>query len=170
MQRITTGYIGKNNKTEKRKRNRRHSFTRQIHLEMHIIVAADLLPKYEKGYCLVHDCIDRTGEQLMKKGIETSNRKPARKRRKTDSMNPEQEVLCRFVEARWQSTERINGKNIRTGTAIGKGLQVNNKICLLDGHYKLADSGSVRITAVYNEVPEWASDELMKQYNRHQNI
>lgn len=106
----------------------------------------------------------------MNKGIEIRNRKLEKKRRKRSTVNPDQEELCRFVEIRWQKIERINGKYKRTGTEIGKGLQVRNKVYLLDGHYKFVNSDSVKITTIYNEVPDWASDALIKRYDEFQNI
>lgn len=106
----------------------------------------------------------------MNKGIEIRNRKLEKKRRKRNTVNPDQEELYRFVEIRWQKIERINGKYKRTGTEIGKGLQVRNKVYLLDGHYKFVNSDSVKITTIYNEVPDWASDALIKRYDEFQNI
>ena len=46
--------------------------------------------------------------------------------------------------------------------------QVRNRVYLTDGHYKLINSKSVRITKIYGEVPEWATDELIKRYTEGQ--
>jgi len=83
-------------------------------------------------------------------------------------IKPGQANICRFVELRWQNIERVNGKYRRTGTAYGKGLQIRNRVYLLDGHYKLVNGKSVHITKVYDDVPVWATDELVKQYKDSQ--
>lgn len=102
----------------------------------------------------------------MNKGIEIRNKKLAKKRNVRNSIKQGQEDLCQFVEIKWQVIERINGKYRHIGQDHGKGLQVRNRVYLTNGHYKLVNSESVKITKVYKEVPEWATDELKDKYIR----
>lgn len=104
----------------------------------------------------------------MNKGMEIRKRKLEKKRDKRNSIKEGQENVCRFVDIKWEMIERINGKYRHTGTRQGRGLQVRNRVYLTDGHYKLINSKSVRITKIYGEVPEWATDELIKRYTEGQ--
>ena len=104
----------------------------------------------------------------MNKGLEIRNAKLRKKQSKRNTIKPTQQGLCRFVELKWQVIERVNGKYINTGRASGKGLQIKNRVYLLDGHYKLINSKSVKITKTYDDIPEWATEELIKRYNEGQ--
>lgn len=105
----------------------------------------------------------------MNKGLEIRNKKLQKNLRKRNAVKPEQVDLCRFVEVKWEVVERVNGKYRHTGQAQGKGLQIKNRVYLLDGHYKLLNSKSVHITKVHEEVPPWASEELIQRYKEGQN-
>ena len=104
----------------------------------------------------------------MNKGLEKRNKKLQKNTQKRNIVKPEQANLCRFVELKWQNIERVNGKYRDMGHASGKGLQIRNRVYLLDGHYKLVNSKSVQITKIYDDVPKWATDELIKQYREGQ--
>ena len=49
---------------------------------------------------------------------------------------------------------------------MGKGLQVKNRVYLLNGHYKLVNSKGVRITRRYDNMPEWANEILLIRYKK----
>lgn len=110
----------------------------------------------------------KKGGENVNKGLEIRNAKLRKNQKKRNTIKPEQQDLCRFVELKWQVIERINGKYKNTGVASGKGLQIKNRVYLLDGHYKLVNSKSVKITRKYGGIPEWATEELIQQYNEGQ--
>lgn len=49
---------------------------------------------------------------------------------------------------------------------MGKGLQVKNRVYLLNGQYKLVNSKGVRITRRYDNMPEWANEILLNRYKK----
>ena len=100
----------------------------------------------------------------MNKGLQIRNNKLKKKQQKRNTITPEQFDLCRFVELEWKVIERVNGKYKHTGQSKGKGLQIKNRVYLLNGSYKLVNSKSVRIFKIYDNIPEWASENLIKQY------
>ncbi len=104
----------------------------------------------------------------MNKGLEIRNKKLKKKAELRNTIKPEQTDICRFVELKWEVIEKVNGKYKHTGQARGKGLQVKNRVYLLDGHFKMVNSKSVHITRIYEDVPKWASDELIQQYTKNQ--
>lgn len=107
-------------------------------------------------------------DRSMNKGLEIRNKKLKKKAELRNTIKPEQTDLCRFVELKWEVIEKVNGKYKRTGQARGKGLQVKNRVYLSENHYKMINSKSVHITRIYEDVPEWASDELIQQYTKNQ--
>lgn len=102
----------------------------------------------------------------MNKGLMIRNSKIKKKFKKSNLVKPDQEDICRFVVINYQVIERVNGKYRRTGSNTEKGLQIKNKVYLLNGKYKLVNSKSLRITKKFNDVPEWASQELINKYNK----
>lgn len=103
--------------------------------------------------------------QNMNKGLEIRNNKLKKNTAKRNTVKPDQENTCQFVEIQWEVIERINGKFRHTGRNIDKGLQIRNRVYLLKGNYKLVNNKGVKITKKYGNVPEWATEELIEKYN-----
>ena len=102
----------------------------------------------------------------MHKGIEIRNRKRLKAAKKRNTVKPEQANLCQFVETEWIKIEKLNGKYRPMGKEMGKGLQVKDRLYLLNGHYKLVNSKGVRITRRYDNMPEWANEILLIRYKK----
>ena len=100
----------------------------------------------------------------VNKGIRIRNRKRAKNSKKAQSIKATQIGLCKFVCYKEQVIKRINGKYKRIGEQKGKGLQIENKIFLEDGSYKLLNRKSIKVTMEYEGIPEWANDILVKKY------
>lgn len=103
----------------------------------------------------------------MNKGIEIRNNKRRKNTIKRNTIKAEQENICRFVELQWEVIEMINGKYHHTGRDYGKGLQLKNRVYLTTGHYKLINSKSVKITKKYDDIPDWATEELIEKYHKN---
>lgn len=102
----------------------------------------------------------------MNKGLEIRQKKLEKNRKKRNEKKPNQLGLVRFVALQWEVIERVNGKYRHTGRQTGQGLQVENRVYLLDGHYKMVNSRAVKITKKYAGIPEWATEDLIEKY-RH---
>lgn len=100
----------------------------------------------------------------MNKGLEIRNRKLKSKMIKRNAVVESQENVCQFVTMRYEVVERINGKYKRTGNKTINGLQIKNRVYLDEEHYKLINSKSVKIIQIWNDVPEWANEELIAKY------
>ncbi|WP_455793001.1 hypothetical protein [Clostridium butyricum] len=100
----------------------------------------------------------------MNKGIAIRNNKLRKNAKKRSVIKPEQENLCRFVTINYQVIERINGKFKRTGNKTENGLQIKNRVYLLNGKYKLVNNKGLRIKRKFETIPEWATDELIQKY------
>lgn len=100
--------------------------------------------------------------EAKNKGVAIRNKKLAKNRKKMTTVKPEQENLCRFVEAKEIVIERVNRHYKKTGVAIRKGLQVKNRLFLCDGSYKFLNRSSLRIQRVYNDIPEWATEQQIE--------
>ena len=100
----------------------------------------------------------------MNRGLEIRQKKLEKNAKKRHEIKERQVNLVRFVTIRWEVIERINGKYRRTGNATANGLQIENKVYMMDGHYKFINSKSVKIMEIYKEIPEWASEELINKY------
>ena len=109
-------------------------------------------------------CLERGN---MNKGLEIRNNKRRKNAIKRNTIKPEQENICRFVELQWEVIEMINGKYRHTGRDYGKGLQLKNRVYLTTGHYKLINSKSVKITKKYDDIPDWATEELIEKYHNN---
>lgn len=62
----------------------------------------------------------------------------------------QQESICQFVSINWKVIEQVNGKYQCTDTAKGKGLQIENKVFLIDGHYKFINNKNFKIEKVHS--------------------
>lgn len=102
---------------------------------------------------------------MENKGLRTRNAKQAKNSRKALIIKENQKGICHFVNVKWQIIKRINGKYRHTGEHKDYGLQVENKVYLADGSYKLVNSKNFKITKVYDDIPEWANSNLIKKYN-----
>lgn len=105
----------------------------------------------------------------MNKGLEIRNNKLKRKAEKRSTVKKEQQGLVRFVNIEWDVIERVNGKYKHTGSAKGRGLQVQNKVFLTTGHFKYVNSKSVKITKIYDEIPDWATPALLERFQNSAN-
>lgn len=104
------------------------------------------------------------GDNNMNKGMKIRNKKLRRNLSKRNKIKPDQENICRFIEIKYQVIERINGKFRHTGSNKDKGLQIRNRVYLLNGHYKPVNNKGLKITKVYDDIPEWSDDNLRKKY------
>ena len=104
------------------------------------------------------------------KGIRIRNRKRANNLRKANSIKEEQKGLCRFIDCKWQVIEKVNGKYKHVGEHKDRGLQIENKMYLADGKYKLVNNKGFKIKKTYDCIPEWANDLLKEKYEDYKNI
>ena len=103
----------------------------------------------------------------MNRGLEIRNNKLKKKAEKRNTIKPEQENICRFVEIQWEIIEKVAGKYIHSGRNYGKGLQLKNRVYLLEGSYKLVNSKGLKITRKYDGIPEWANELLFEKYKNN---
>ena len=80
-------------------------------------------------------------------------------------VKPDQIGVCRFIEIQVQTFEQdASGKWNRTGMAIEKGLQYENKVKLIDGRIVYLNKPGTKIVTEYQRVPKWATHELEDIY------
>lgn len=103
--------------------------------------------------------------EIMNKGLEIRNNKLKTNTKKRNEVKPEQENICRFVTINYQVIEKVNGKYRRTGSKTESGLQIKNRVYLIDGKYKMVNNKGLRIKKVISNIPEWATDTLIQKYN-----
>lgn len=103
--------------------------------------------------------------KIVNRGMHIWLTKKDRKRKKRYTVTKSQVNKVQFVEIKYMTFKRINGKNRADKLAFGKGLQVENKVYLINGKMKWFNSSKTRITKKYKEVPEWANDYLLKCYH-----
>ena len=97
------------------------------------------------------------------KDIQVSGKKK-KKFEEVDIVKENQECVCSFVIAKLQKVEKI-GKKVRyVGAKEIKGLQIENKIYLLDGNSKLVNAKSMKIIKRFKGVPDWSTIELTNKY------
>lgn len=101
----------------------------------------------------------------LNKGLKIRNEKIKKKAKKRNEIKESQLDVCRFVTIRYEVIERVNGKYKRTENKTVNGLQIKNKVFLVDGHYKMINSKSVKKTKTWDSIPEWATDDLISKYN-----
>lgn len=99
-------------------------------------------------------------------GIEIRNRTRAKKRAKMHTVKPYQLDMCRFVECSYATYEYYNHSNQYAGREDGQGLQIRNRVYLLDGKYKFVNNKSFHLKKAYDAIPEWATQELIDKYNK----
>lgn len=105
------------------------------------------------------------GEKPMNKGIMIRQKKLDKQRERRNTIKPNQKDLIRFVSFKVKVIERINGKYRHPErTEFWNGLQIENKIYTPDGHYKLVNRPTLKITQYYEGVPEWANEYLLDKY------
>ena len=85
---------------------------------------------------------------------------------KRNTIKLEQENICRFVTICYQVIGKINGKYKRTRANTVNGLQIKNRVYLIDGNYKLVNGKGVTIKNKFNIIPEWATEDLVIKYKR----
>ena len=103
----------------------------------------------------------------LNKGLQIRKNKLNKKAKKRAEVKPEQENLVCFVEYSEKIIERINGKYRRpTESRTGRGLQIQNKIFLADGRYKMVNRTSLKITKRYEIIPEWATQKQIDMYDQ----
>lgn len=104
----------------------------------------------------------------MNKGLQIRRNKLNKKAKKRAEIKECQKDLVCFVEYSELVIERINGKYRRPTTSIvGRGLQIQNKIFLENGRYKMVNRSSLKITKRYNEIPDWANQKQKEMYHKY---
>lgn len=106
----------------------------------------------------------------MNKGLMIRNNKLKKKAKKRNEVKEEQKGLCRFIEFKYEVIKKVNGKFKHIGSNLDKGLQIENKVYLLNGKYKFINNKGLKIKQIYEDVPSWANDKLTKQYKKFKNI
>ena len=96
----------------------------------------------------------------MNKGLAIRNRKLEKNFNKMNTITKEQEEICQYVKIKYDVIKKINGKYRFVGRKDGYGLQVKNRVYLADGTYKMVNSKGNKVTRVFDETPEWATDEM----------
>lgn len=100
----------------------------------------------------------------MNKGLKIRNNKLRKNTAKRNTVKPDQIHICRFVEIRYQIIQKINGTFKRIGAENVRGLQIRNRVYLNSGKYKLINNKGTKIIKIYDDVPEWANDDLKTRY------
>lgn len=104
----------------------------------------------------------------MDKELEKRQKKKENLFKRMEEVKPEQVNLVRFVDVRWEVMEvDEEGKWHHTGRDHGHGLQVENRVYMVKGPYKMVNRRTFRITKSYKGIPEWATEELKLRY-RHE--
>lgn len=102
----------------------------------------------------------------MNKGLDIRNRKIQKNLKKCNEIKEDQLNLCRFVSIKYEDIQRINGKYRHLGSINADGLQIKNRVYLLDGKYKMVNGKSVKVKKIYDDIPTWATSELIEKYNK----
>lgn len=105
----------------------------------------------------------------MNKGIEIRNKKRANNNKKMRKVKKGQENICRFVWIEYMIFHKVNGKTRPFKTVGNVGLQIANKVYMNDGKYKFVNNKNLRITKIYEYIPDISNDLLIKKYNEHNN-
>lgn len=104
------------------------------------------------------------------KGLHIRNTKLAKNSRKAHTVKKEQKGVCQFVDVKWKAIKKVNGKYRCVGEHKDHGLQVENKVYLPEGSFKLINSKNFKITRVYEGIPEWANNFLIKKYESNTQV
>lgn len=113
---------------------------------------------------MVTDCKSYTETKPSNKGLEIRSKKLNKQREKRNVVKEQQQGVCQFVSVSWKVIERVNGKYQCTGTQKGNGLQIENKVFLTNGHYKLINNKNFKIEKTYSNIPDWVTQELKDRY------
>lgn len=100
----------------------------------------------------------------MNKGLAIRNRKLEKNFNKMNTITKEQEDTCQYVKIRYNIIKKINGKYRHIGIKEGYGLQVKNRVYLVDGSYKMVNNRETKVTRVFDDTPEWATDDMKTMY------
>lgn len=103
-------------------------------------------------------------EKEEEKRLEKQKRRRENLFQRMEEVKPEQVGLIRFVDVRWEVIEEIDGKYVRTGRAHSHGLQIENRVYMVEGQFKMVNRKSLRITKEYDDIPEWATEDLIQKY------
>lgn len=88
----------------------------------------------------------------------------AKRNKKCHVMKEGQEDICRFVTIKFQVFVKEDNDYKRVGSEIANGLQIQNKVYLNNGRYKLINRKSARIIEKHEGIPDWANERLTKRY------
>lgn len=106
----------------------------------------------------------------MNKGLEIRNKKLRKNTIKRNTVKPEQENTCQFVSISYEIIDRVNGKYKHLGSKQAQGLQVKNRVYLTTGGYKLINSKNAKVKKKFEDIPEWATEELICKYKKFHGI
>ncbi len=73
--------------------------------------------------------------------------------------------ICRFVCVQFRNKACYNGHIVSKEKEESLGLQINDKIYLVDGRYKRSTTKGLKIIAEYRAYPEWCTPELKEKYD-----
>ena len=133
---------------------------------------------YNNGFCkqwktnisdttMATDCSKYGVTAKLNKGMQIRKNKLDKKAKKRAEVKPEQKDLICFVEYSEKIIEKINGKYRRpTSSRKGTGLQIQNKIFLANGHHKMVNRSSLKITKRFDGIPNWATPKQIDMYNQ----
>lgn len=103
-------------------------------------------------------------KRKLNKGLEIRRKKLIMQTQRRAMKTPKQIGLVQFVDFKWMEIAKVNGKFKLIGTRFGQGLQVENRVYLADGHYKLVNNRGFSFVRKYDGIPDWATDELKAKY------
>lgn len=113
------------------------------------------------------DCNKYGEKTTLNKGLQIRKNKLDKKAKKRAEVKPEQQNLVCFVEYNEKIIEKINGNYSHPKRSCkGAGLQIQNKIYLANGHYKMVNRSTLKITKQYEGIPAWATDKQIDMYNQ----
>lgn len=102
----------------------------------------------------------------MNKGLEIRNNKLKKNLKKCNEIKEDQKNLCRFVSITYDIIRKVNGKYKYLGKEQANGLQIQNRVYLLNGKYKMVNGKSVKVNKIFYDVPSWANEELINKYRQ----
>lgn len=104
--------------------------------------------------------------ETKNKGLQIRDNKRRKNNSKMRKVKDSQVGLCRYVDFKYMTFKRINGKTRPDKMVTDSGLQIGNKIYLADGKYKFVNNKSLHITKIYSELLVDAPEELKEVYNK----
>lgn len=106
----------------------------------------------------------------MNKGLDIRNRKITKNLKNMNTIKDGQENVCRFISISYEVIKKVKGKYKRIGSKKVNGLQIKNKVYLVDGRYKMINNKNIRIIKIFDGIPEWSTDELIYKYNNFMSL